>query len=312
MKSNLKGLDRSELRNFVESIGAQPYRGDQIFEWLYGKGVNSFEEMTNLSKSLRTKLHRYARIGQLNLVIQQQSTKDRSRKYLFQLEDDSKIESVLMHDRDRSTLCISTQVGCAIDCKFCATGMMGFQRHLTTGEIVDQFLAVRGLIDDSITNVVCMGMGEPFHNYENLMKACSLLSEDAGPNLSKRHIVVSTSGLVPKIYRFADENQKYRLAISLNATTDRIRSRIMPLNKKWPIRELLKAAEYYTQKSGQPVTIEYVLMDGLTDTVADAERLKGLLHNLFCKINLIPYNATFGLYRRLSDKSIMQFYEKMA
>jgi len=310
-KINLKGLDLNELRDFALSIDEKPFRGDQMFDWLYKKRVNSFDEMTNLSKELRDKLLERSQIDQLKLVTQQQSGQDQSIKYLFQLEDDSQIESVLMLDGNRATLCISTQVGCAIDCKFCATGMMGLNRHLTPGEIIDQVFTAQKLNGKKITNVVCMGMGEPFHNYDNLMKACELLSDELGPNLAKRHIVVSTSGLIPKIYRFADENHKYRLAISLNATTDEIRSRIMPLNKKWPIAELIKAADYYTKKSDQRVTIEYVLMDGLTDSLEDAKRLKNIVKGLFCKINLIPYNATLGEFKRPDERRIMQFYEQM-
>lgn len=310
-KVNLKGLDLNELRDFVVSIDEKPFRGDQIFSWLYNKSINSFDEMTNLSKGLRDKLLERAQIDQLKLVVQQQSGQDQSIKYLFQLEDDSRIESVLMFDGNRATLCISTQVGCAIDCKFCATGMMGLNRHLTPGEILDQVLAVQKLNGTRVTNVVCMGMGEPFHNYDNLMKACELLSDELGLNLARRHIVVSTSGLIPKIYRFADENHKYRLAISLNATLDEIRSRIMPLNKKWPIAELMKAAAYYTKKSDLRVTIEYVLMAGLTDSLEDAKRLKNIVKGLFCKINLIPYNATLGEFKRPEERRIMQFYEQM-
>lgn len=310
-KVNLKGLDLNELRDFVVSIDEKPFRGDQIFSWLYNKSINSFDEMTNLSKELRDKLLERAQIDQLKLVVQQQSGQDQSIKYLFQLEDDSQIESVLMFDGNRATLCISTQVGCAIDCKFCATGMMGLNRHLTPGEILDQVLAVQKLNGTRVTNVVCMGMGEPFHNYDNLMKACELLSDELGLNLARRHIVVSTSGLIPKIYRFADENHKYRLAISLNATLDEIRSRIMPLNKKWPIAELMKAAAYYTKKSDLRVTIEYVLMAGLTDSLEDAKRLKNIVKGLFCKINLIPYNATLGEFKRPEERRIMQFYQQM-
>jgi len=310
-KVNLKGFDLNELRDFALSIDEKPFRGDQIFSWLYNKGVNSFDNMTDLSKELRDKLSERAQIDRLKLVTQQQSVKDQSIKYLFQLEDDSQIESVLMFENNRATLCISTQVGCAIDCKFCATGMMGLQRHLTPGEIIDQVLTAQKLSGKKITNVVCMGMGEPFHNYDNLMKACELLSDRLGPNLAKRHIVVSTSGLIPKIYRFADEKHKYRLAISLNATTDEIRSRIMPLNKKWPITELIKAAEYYTKKSDQRVTIEYVLMDGLSDSLEDAKRLKNIVKGLLCKINLIPYNSTLGEFKRPNERKIMQFYEQM-
>lgn len=310
-KVNLKGLDLKELRTFAESMSEKPYRGDQLFRWLYEKGATSFDEMTNLSKELREKLAEQSQIGELQLVTAQQSTKDQSIKFLFQLEDESQIESVLMSGNGRATLCISTQVGCAIDCKFCATGMMGLKRHLTAGEIIDQFLSAQKLSGKCITNVVCMGMGEPFHNYDSLMKACAILSHESGPNLGKRHIVVSTSGIVPKIYRFADEDRKYRLAISLNATTDEVRSQIMPLNKKWPIRELLKAARYYTEKSDQRVTIEYVLLDGFTDSVEDAERLRNLVKGLFCKINLIPYNATFGEFKRPPEERILRFYETM-
>jgi 23S rRNA (adenine2503-C2)-methyltransferase len=311
-KTNLKGLDLTELQTLVASLGEDSYRAQQIFKWLYGSGVSDFEQMTNLSKTLRQKLTERARIGQLQLVASKTSAKDQSVKFLFQLEDGLKIESVLMVDDGRTTLCISTQVGCAIDCTFCATGMMGLQRHLTAGEIVDQLLQVQNRTGQTVSNVVCMGMGEPFHNYENVIKACELLSHDLGPNLAKRHIVVSTSGLVPKIIRYADEGHKFRLAISLNATTDEMRSQLMPLNKKWPLRELLNAARYYTKKSEQMVTFEYVLMDGINDSVADAARLKALVRGIFCKINLIPYNATEGKFRRPSEAKISRFYERMA
>ncbi len=311
-KTNLKVLDLTELQTFVASLGEGSYRARQIFKWVYGRGVSDFEQMTNLSKALRQKLAEQARIGQLQLVTSQTSAKDQSVKFLFQLEDGLKIESVLMVDNGRTTLCVSTQVGCAIDCTFCATGMMGLQRHLTVGEIVDQLLQVQNQTGQTVSNVVLMGMGEPFHNYENVIKACDLLSHDLGPNLAKRHIVVSTSGLVPKIIRYADEGHKYRLAISLNATTDAVRSQLMPLNKKWPIRELMNAARYYTQKSEQMVTFEYVLMYGINDSAADAERLKTLVRGMFCKINLIPYNATEGTFRRPSEAKITRFYERMA
>jgi 23S rRNA (adenine2503-C2)-methyltransferase len=310
--TNLKGFDLVELQAFVESIGESRFRAQQIFRWLYGSGVSSFEEMTNLSKELRTRLNEVARIGSLKCVALRQSQKDQSTKFLFELEDGRKIESVLMSEDGRHTLCVSTQVGCAIDCKFCATGMMGLQRNLTAGEIIDQLLTVQSLSATTVSNVVFMGMGEPFHNYENVIKACHLMSDEHGPNLSKKHIVVSTSGLVPQILQFADEGQKYRLAISLNATTDAVRSPLMPLNKKWPIKELLRAAKYYTQKSEQIVTFEYVLMAGINDSVEDAERLKKLAQGILCKINLIPYNATEGQFRRPTENRILQFYERMA
>lgn len=311
-KLNLKGLNLTELHAFIESIGEKPYRAQQIFSWLYDKGADSFDEMTNLSKALRAKLTEQAEIRHLTLVTKREAQKDKSTKLLFELQDGLRIESVLMSEDKRNTLCISTQVGCAIDCKFCATGMMGLQRNLSTDEIIDQLLFVQKLTGQPVNNIVCMGMGEPFHNYENLLKACDLMSDEHGPNMAKRRIVVSTSGMIPKIYQFADENHKYRLAVSLNATTDEVRDQIMPLNRKWPIRDLLKAVKYYTRKSDQRVTFEYVLMAGINDSVEDAQRLKQLLQGIFCKINLIPYNATEGEFRRPDKSKILQFYEHLS
>ncbi len=311
-RANLKGLDLLELQAFVETLGESQFRAQQIFRWLYGRGVSSFDEMTNLSKELRIRLNEKARITSLRCLTQRKSQKDQSTKFLFELEDGRKIESVLMSEDGRQTLCVSTQVGCAIDCKFCATGMMGLQRNLAAGEIIDQLLRAQALSGAAVSNVVCMGMGEPFHNYENVIKACQVMSHELGPNLAKKHIVISTSGLVPKIIRFADEGQKFRLAISLNATTDAVRSRLMPLNKKWPIQELLRAAKYYTEKSEQMVTFEYVLLEGVNDSVEDAERLKKLAQGIFCKINLIPYNSTEGEFRRPPHARILRFYERLA
>lgn len=312
IRVQLVGLSLEELEAFVLGIGEKRFRANQLFDWIYKKGARSFAEMTNLSLQLRTVLADNAALESVELVTQQRSNKDASTKYLFRLHDGRTIESVLMLEGKRVTLCVSTQVGCAIDCKFCATGMMGLQRNLTAGEVVDQLLAVQALSGSKVTNLVCMGMGEPFHNYENLMKACDLLADKNGPGLPKRHIVVSTSGLIPKIYQFADEGQPYKLAISLNATTDHMRTQLMPLNKKWPIRDLLKAIRYYTDKLGQPVTFEYVLLDGLNDSEADAERLKKLLNGVRCKVNIIPYNQTLGIYRRPSEKRILSFYERLA
>lgn len=312
MKINLKGLNLAELQEFAESIGEKRYRGQQIFKWIYGYGIHGFDEMTNLSRALRQTLTEKAAVDRLRLVRSHESTKDGAMKFLFELQDGLHIEAVLMLDGRRTTLCVSTQAGCALDCKFCATGMMGLQRHLTAGEIVDQLLCVEELSRQRVSNMVCMGMGEPFHNYANVMKACELVSHDLGPNLAKRHIVVSTSGLVPKIIQYANENHKYRLAISLNATTDNIRSEIMPLNKKWPIEQLLNAAKYYTDKTGERVTFEYVLMDRINDSVEDAGRLKRLVLGIFCKINLIPYNATDGKFRRPSEARVQKFYNRLA
>lgn len=311
-KINLKGLTLSELEQFVTSLGEKTYRAQQIFKWIYGAGVSDIEKMTNLAKSFRQTLLTKAVIHSLQLITSRRSTKDATIKFLFQLQDGFRIESVLMLDSARTTLCISTQAGCAVNCTFCATGLSGLQRHLTAGEIVDQLFQVEKITGKKVSNLVCMGMGEPFHNYDNLIKACAILSHDLGPNLAKRHIVISTSGIVPKIKQYADEGHKYKLAISLNAPTDDVRSQLMPLNKKWPLKELIHAAKYYTQKSDQRVTFEYVLMHGINDSPDDAQRFRKLVSELKCKVNLIPYNATEGVYRRPSEKRILDFYKKMA
>jgi len=294
-KLNLKGLDRDELTSFMIGLGEQPFRARQLFRRIYGKAAASFGEMTDFAKSLRQRLQEAAHLDELALATRQISQRRDAEKFLFRLSDGLHIESVLMHDGApdrprRHTLCISSQVGCPVDCKFCATGLMGLLRNLNVGEIVDQVLMVRRLSGSPITNVVVMGMGEPLLNYDALIKACYLLCDDEGPNLAQRRIVISTSGLVPKIERFTKEGHKFRLAISLNATTDEVRNQIMPINRKYPIAALLQAAREYTRAAKQRMTFEYILLDGVNDSLADAGRLKNLTRHIPCKINLIPYN----------------------
>ncbi|MCI0698500.1 23S rRNA (adenine(2503)-C(2))-methyltransferase RlmN [candidate division KSB1 bacterium] len=316
-KQNLKGLDREELVAFFTGIGEQPFHAKQLFRWIYGKAAASFDEITDLAKPLRQRLQEVAALEALTLVTRQTSHRRDAEKYLFRLADGLHIESVLMHEdpdfplkskkknRDnrpsRHTLCISSQVGCPVDCKFCATGLMGLLRNLTAGEIVDQVLTVRRMSESPITNVVVMGMGEPMLNYDALIKACYLLADDEGPNLAQRRIVISTSGLVPKIERFTKEGHKFRLAISLNATTDEVRNRIMPINRKYSIAILMQAARQYTRQAKQRVTFEYILLDGVNDALADAERLKNLTRGIPCKINLIPYNPIVNLQESAHD-----------
>lgn len=294
-KQSLIGLDHEELAAFITGLGEQPFRAKQLFRWIYGRAAASFEEITDLAKPLRQRLQEVAALEALTLVTRQISHRRDAEKYLFRLADGLHIESVLMHEEiagrpSRHTLCISSQVGCPVDCKFCATGLMGLLRNLSAGEIVDQVLTVRRMSESPITNVVVMGMGEPMLNYDALIKACYLLADDEGPNLAQRRIVISTSGLVPKIERFIKEGHKFRLAISLNATTDEVRNRIMPINRKYPIAALMQAARQYTRQARQRITFEYILLDGVNDTLADAERLKNLTRGIPCKINLIPYN----------------------
>ncbi|MDZ7292308.1 MAG: 23S rRNA (adenine(2503)-C(2))-methyltransferase RlmN [candidate division KSB1 bacterium] len=306
-KKNLIGLNRDELAAFMVAQGEQPFRARQLFRWIYGKAVSSFDEITDFAKPLRQRLHEAAALGEMTLVTRQISHRRDAEKYLFRLSDGLHIESVLMHEEPRSglerhTLCISSQVGCPVDCKFCATGMMGLLRNLTTAEIVEQVLVVKRTSGSTITNLVVMGMGEPMLNYDALIKACYLLSDDEGPNLAQRRIVISTSGLVPKIERFTREGHKFRLAISLNATTDEVRSRLMPINRKYPIATLLQAAKEYTLQAKQRVTFEYLLLAEINDTLEDAERLKNLTRSIPCKINLIPYNPVHGVEQASREK----------
>jgi 23S rRNA (adenine2503-C2)-methyltransferase len=290
-KKNLKDLDRDELAKFMADLGEEPFRAKQLFRWLYGKPAQSFAEITDFAKPLRQRLQEMASLHELTLETRQISQRRDAEKFLFRLSDGLHIESVLMREETRHTLCISSQVGCPVDCKFCATGLMGLLRNLRVGEIVDQVLLVKRLSGSPITNVVVMGMGEPMLNYDALIKACYLLADDEGPNLAQRRIVISTSGLVPKIERFTAEGHKFRLAISLNATTDEVRNQIMPINRKYPIATLLQAAAEYTRRTKQRITFEYILLDGVNDSLEDAERLKNLTRNIPCKINLIPYNS---------------------
>lgn len=308
----LKGLALPELERFVNRCGESRYRARQLFTWMYKKKAVSFAEMTDISATFRAYLAKNATLQALSLQQVQQTKAGETRKYLFALQDGFRVESVLMREGDRRTLCISTQVGCPIDCKFCATGAMGLKRNLQTGEIIDQVLQAERESGERVTNIVVMGMGEPMLNYENMMAALDILTDERGLDLAKRHVVVSTSGLVPAIRRFSEEKRKYRLAISLNATTDAVRSQIMPLNKKWPISELLAAARDYTRAARQLVTFEYVLLDGVNDATADAQRLQQLLRGMRCKVNLIPYNATHRGFRRPSAERVEAFYAALA
>jgi len=294
-KKNLKGLDREELTAFFASLNEPAFRARQLFRWMYGRAAQNFDEITDFAKPLRARLQELATFETLTLATRQIAQRRDAEKFLFRLADGLHIESVLMHEGAahrpaRHTLCISSQVGCPVDCKFCATGLMGLVRNLRPGEIVDQVLQAKHLSGSPITNVVVMGMGEPLLNYDALLKACYLLGDSEGPNLAPRRIVISTSGLVPKIERFTKEGHKFRLAISLNATTDEGRNGIMPINRKYPIAALLQAAREYARQSKLRVTFEYILLAGVNDSLADAGRLKTLTRNIPCKINLIPYN----------------------
>ena len=308
-KTNLTGLDLTELEQFAQDIGEKPFRGRQLFIWIYAKKAREFQMMTDLAKPLRAKLSEVAEIGKLSLADSTLSKTTQTRKFLFRLFDGAEIESVYIPEDKRRTLCISSQVGCALNCTFCATGSKGFQRNLDVGEIVDQVLFVEREFDVELTNIVMMGMGEPFLNYDNVIQACRLISHDQGIAVGHRRVVISTVGWVPGIVDFTEQGHKFRLAISLNAPTDELRRELMPVAKKYPLGELINAIKYYTKKSRLRPTIEYVLMSGVNDSQQHARQLRNLLREIPCKVNLIPYNPVDEKYKRPTNEHIAKFAE---
>jgi len=299
---DLLGLPLDRLtRLVVEDLGERPFHARQLYRWIHQRGITDFEQMTDLSKSLRAKLRDRCALEPLTKDLEQRSV-DGTIKYRWRTHDGRLIESVYMPATDRKTLCVSTQVGCAMACKFCMTGTLGLLRNLTAAEIVAQVHAVNrevarneGLeLTRPLTNLVFMGMGEPLHNFEHLKDALHILQSEEGPNFSHRHITVSTVGLVPMIARLGAETD-VKLAISLNATTDEQRDELMPVNRKWKIADLMEACRQFPLRQGRRITFEYVLLRGVNDTDEDAARLVELLRDVPAKVNLIPYNENPGL-----------------
>lgn len=308
-KLNVVGLTLEEMEQLMLSIGQPSYRGEQLFNWVYQKGISSFDEMTNFAKPLRQQLAALAEIGHVSIADQIRSVDGQTIKFLFRLKDGLHIESVWMVEGKRRTICLSSQVGCGLACRFCATGRMGFKRNLTAGEIVDQLLTIHRVTQQSATNVVIMGMGEPFLNYDEVIRACEIISHDKGIAIGRRKITISTAGIVPAIRRFADEGQRFKLAISLNAADDALRSQLMPINKKYPLAELIRAAKYYANKSRYRITFEYILLAGQNDQPQHAQKLAKLLGKLRCKINIIPYNPTDGQFQSPTEETIERFIQ---
>ena len=306
-ETNVTGMTLEEMEFLMESIGQPKYRAAQLFNWIYKRGILSFHEMTNFAKPLRQQLADLAEIGNVSVEKQVTATDGQTTKFLFKLIDDLYVESVFMIDGKRRTVCLSSQVGCALNCSFCATGKMGFQRNLSAGEIVDQLLMIQRTLNVEITNIVIMGMGEPFLNYDEVIKACDIISHDKGIAIGKRKITISTSGIVPAIKRFTDEGQGYKLAISLNVADDKMRSQLMPINKKYSLGELINAARYYAAKSRHRITFEYVMIAGVNDRAEDALKLAKLINNLKCKINIIPFNLIDKRQRPSSEETINAF-----
>lgn len=289
---DLRKLSLEELRALVKDRGLPEYRWRQIARWLYDKGCASIDDMTDLSRTLRGELAREWTCSQLEVAASQKSLVDGTEKLLLRLEDGSAVESVLMPTQKRITFCVSTQVGCTLDCIFCQTGRMGFFRNLGAHEILGQVLELRRRVPDELirTNIVFMGMGEPLHNAEELIRAIRILKDPWGLNFGPRRITVSTSGVVPGIRKLLESGIEVGLAISLNATTDVQRAKLMPRAARTPLRELLTAARDYAEKTKRRVTLEYVLLEGENDSREDADRLARMTHGGPFKINVIPYN----------------------
>lgn len=309
VKTNLKALSEKELAQFIEQQGQKPYRVRQIISWIYRKHATSLDDMTDLSKPFRDKLSEIAHVSNLELLKKQRS-RDGTEKFLFELEDKETVESVLIPDKNRLTLCISSQVGCAMGCTFCVTGKLGFIRNLKAHEIVDQVIAVQRCIrgTEKITNIVLMGMGEPLHNIHEALEALWRMTTLLG--ISKRRITLSTAGIPPKILELAEKGPGVNLAISLNATTNAVRNTIMPINRKYNIQALLDACRKYPLEPRRRITFEYVLLEGINDSSEDARRLIRLLHGIRSKVNLIPFNPASlhkAVLKKPSDNKVQAF-----
>ena len=311
IRNTLIGMSPENMVDLLLEFDEPKFRAKQIFHWIYNRQIQVFDDMVNIPKPLREKLKENLAIHPLKKVIISGEPGSNSQKYLFKTQTGEQIESVLIREQGRVTICVSTQVGCALDCAFCATAKMGFSKNLTAGEIVDQVLYIQHDIGERVTNVVFMGMGEPFLNYERVMKAASLLNEPSGINIGARKITISTAGIIPKIKQFTEEQHRYKLAISLNAGSQEQRLRIMPIAKTHPLGALIDAARYYYESTRNHLTFEYVLLDRINDTPGDAKRLMRLIGGLPCKVNVIPYNDIGGEYQRSSEQRIQNFLHEL-
>ena len=304
--------DLKDLEQYLIDNNLKPFRAKQIFKWLYEKRVNSFDLMSDISKDLQTKLNNDFYIQTLNIKAHQIS-KDGTQKFLFELPDGCLVESVLMVFDYGFSACVSSQVGCNMGCKFCASGLLKKQRDLTAGEIVGQALMIQRELDKQegrLGNIVVMGTGEPFDNYDNVMKAMSIINSPYGLEIGSRHISISTCGVVPGILRFANENVQYNLAISLHASNNELRSRLMPINNAYPLEVLFDALKKYSGLNNRRLTFEYLLLKGINDKKENAEEIKELLKGLNAYINLIPYNSVKeNEFETSSEENALRFYD---
>ncbi|GBD88404.1 putative dual-specificity RNA methyltransferase RlmN [bacterium BMS3Abin03] len=292
-KPILKGYTLKELKDYFSSIDEKRFRGEQIFNWLYSHLIDSYEEMQNVPKTLRERLSELTGpLNTLKLVTTKSSPQTGTKKYLFETLDGHKIESVIIPEIKRTTLCISTQVGCPLDCKFCATGLMGYKKNLSAGEIFDQYkFTVKDLEENSIKNIVYMGMGEPLLNYDETLKSLEIFANDLTKGAKLKRITVSTAGIAPKIVELADSGMRVKLALSLHSCFEDIRSKLMPINEKYSLKENLHAIRHYTKQTRTRITFEYIMISGINDREEDFIELVKLCKSMPCKINVIPFNS---------------------
>lgn len=302
----------NDLEEYLINLGLKPFRAKQIFKWLYEKRVDSFDQMSDISKDLKEQLNKDFIISSFK-VVRKQESKDGTVKFLFELNDGALIESVLMVFDYGNSACLSSEVGCNMGCSFCASGLLKKQRNLTAGEIVLQALTIQKYLDNDnrrLDNIVVMGTGEPFDNYDNLMKGLSIINSPYGLEIGARHISISTCGLVPMIKKFADEKTQYNLAVSLHAANDELRNKLMPINKAYNLASLFEAIDYYESKSNRRITFEYLLIQGVNSNEKDADDLKKLLKGRNAYLNLIPYNEVKeNEYKSTSPKETLTFYD---
>ena len=307
-RKDLKGLNQKELETFFVDLGESPYRARQVMVWMYHRYASGFAVMSDLSRALREKLGEVAVISCLREGVRK-TARDGTVKFLYETGRGDRVESVLMREGGRTTLCLSSQVGCALNCSFCSTGKMGFTCHLTAGEMVDQVLqAQKARPEPKITHVVFMGMGEPFLNYEEVLKAVRLLNAELGLGIGARKITLSTVGVIPGILKLAEDPLQVKLAVSLNAPSQGLREKLMPIAKKYPLDKLMSAVKLYTERTGKRMTFEYVLIENVNDTLIHAKQLVDLVKGLLCKINLIPFNPFPGSeYARPPHERVERF-----
>ena len=307
----LKGMNESDLQQYCVDLNQPKFHGSQLYRWMYKNNCADIDSMNNIPKILKKEIKENAVLNLLSIKTQSKSEIDNTTKFLLETHDLKYIETVSMIDNDRHTICLSSQIGCSVDCDFCATGKMGITRNLSTGEIIDQLIIIKEKINKPITNIVFMGMGEPFLNYNNLIRSCEILTNHNAFNLSSKRITISTSGILPKIDLYIKENHTYKLAISLNASNNDFRDKIMPINKKWNIEKIITSVKKYKFFDSRPIMFEYVLLKGLNDSKEDAIRLANILKGIKCKVNLIPFNEIKGYYKRPNKEQINYFSQTL-